>query len=238
MSNKGKGKIAYTLHAIYILPMLFLCLLIILIANNRIHHLMHKEVENSLKNVSGNIVRMLDMAYPGDYHIRGDLALSLFKGEQDLTLQSRLLDDIHSDTGLDITLFYQDTRILTTIKDKDGKRIIGTPAPEQVNRDVLTDGNACFYENAIIYGETFFSYYTPLYNGDGSIAGMLFVGKSTRQITEDINRCIIPLVAAVIVAVTLITAFTVLFSRGFVADLHKIRTFLREVSAGEMTAKL
>lgn len=238
MSNKGKGKIAYALHTIYILPMLLLCLLIILIANNRINELMHKEVESSLKSASGNIVRMLDMAYPGDYHLRGDLALSLYKGEQDLTLQSGLLDDIRSDTGLDITLFYQDTRILTTIKDKDGERIIGTPAPEQVTRDVLTEGNACFYENAIIYGDTFFSYYTPLYNGDGSIVGMLFVGKSTKQITADINYCIVPLVAAVIIAVTLITILTILFTKGFVSDLQKIRSFLQEVSAGEMTAKL
>ncbi|MBQ7926891.1 MAG: diguanylate cyclase [Lachnospiraceae bacterium] len=238
MSHKGKGKIAYALHTIYILPMLFLCMLIILIAHNRIHGLMQKEVESSLKNVSGNIIRMLDMAYPGDYHLRGDLALSLYKGDHDLTLQGQLLDSIRSDTGLDVTLFYQDTRILTTITDKEGERIIGTPAPNQVLQDVLTEGKACFYENAIIYGDTFFSYYTPLYNGDGSIVGMLFVGKSTGQITEDVSHCIIPLVAAVIIAFTIITALTVLFSSGFVNDLHKIRTFLRQVSDGDMSAKL
>lgn len=238
MSTKGKGKLAYALHAINILPMLLLCMLITLIASNSVSQAMHKEVHESLADVASNVVRILNTAYPGDYRLEGDLALSLYKGQHDLTLNTKLLDDIKADTGLEFTLFYQDTRILTTIKNEEGDRIIGTAAPDMVLEEVLEGGEAQFYDNAIIYSNSFFSYYTPLKNSDGSVVGMLFVGKPTNEVAAAVQQCIIPLVAAVIIVVMIITIFTFLFTKGFVADLLKVRNFLKEVSSGEMNAKL
>ncbi len=238
MKSDGKGKIAYTLHVINILPMIFLCILIIALTEHSVGSAMHKEVEKSLKSISGNIIQMLDIAYPGDYTLKGEVSYSIYKGDHDLTNDYAIVDTIKSNTGLDVTLFYQDTRILSTIRNNNGERIRGSAAPATVIQDVLINGKSCFYNNTIIYGNSFFSYYTPLYNSDGSIAGLLFVGKPTAEVNAAIQQCAIPLIIAVVAVILVITLFTLIFTRKFVSDLLKIRLFLLDVSSGEMNAVL
>ncbi|MBR6627986.1 MAG: diguanylate cyclase [Lachnospiraceae bacterium] len=238
MKNKSRGKIAYTLHAIYTLPMIFLCVLIIILTEYSVGSAMKKEVEKSLRSVSGNITQMLDLAYPGDYRLEGDTAYSIYKGDHNLTSDSALVDQIKDNTGLDVTLFYQDTRILSTIRDKNGQRLIGSAAPAMVLENVLKGRTATFYDDTIIFGTHYFAYYTPLLNEDGSVAGMLFVGKPSDDVNAAVQQCVIPLLAAVLLVILIITVSILIFTSKFVTDLLRIRVFLSEVSSGEMTAVL
>lgn len=199
---------------------------------------MYTEVEDDLHNVAVSLKTTLDILYPGDYRLEGEMSYRLYKGDQDLTGDYALIDQIREQTGLDITLFYQDTRILTTVTDKNGQRIIGTGAPEEVIKNVLTANEARFYNNTQIYGTSYFSYYMPLCNQDGSVVGMLFVGKPSANVDAAIQDAIYPLIVADI-ALALITAvFIFLYTKKFASNLLQIHRFLKEVSSGNMNAKL
>lgn len=87
---------------------------------------------------------LLNAAYPGDYRLEGDVAYLLYKGDVDITREYSLFDQFKEDTGLDITLFYQDTRVLTTLYNAQGDRIVGSGAPDVVIRDVLNTGEDHF----------------------------------------------------------------------------------------------
>lgn len=238
MGTKGKGKIAYVLQSISIIPLLVLGIVILLLGTQIFTNAMYKQVETDMRNVCRNLATTLDALYPGDYELAGEESYRLYKGSHDLTNDYALIDRIKQNTDLDITLFYQNTRILTTIIDSDGARIVGSGAPATVMEDVFETGEAKFYTNVLIYNTTYFSYYTPLTNSDGTVTGMLFVGKPTSDVDASVQASIYPLVIADIIFMVLVSLFSFLYTRGFTSSLMQIHSFLKEVSAGNLNASL
>lgn len=237
-STHKTGKMAHVLLAINIIPLFFFGVAVLFLATGLFTKAMYTEVETELRSAANNVAYMLDLAFPGDYELMGASSLRLYKGEYDLTTQQQIVDQIQEDTGLDVTLFYKDTRILTTIRNTDGTRIIGTAAPSIVLKDVLNTGSPRFYANTRIYGTEYFCYYSPLRNTDGTIAGMLFVGKPSSRVDEAIRRASYPLVAAVLLVAALITFCLFLYTRKFDVVLQEIRSFLSNISTENLTAEL
>ena len=238
MKSTGKGKISYVLQAITILPLLLFGLIIMGVGTHWFTKSMYSEVEIELNNVSSNIVTMFDMLYPGNYQLVAEPDLRLYKGEHDLTTDYYLIDRIKEDTGMEITLFYQDIRILTTISDGEGLRIIGSAAPSEVVEEVLGNGNPKFYKKTLIFGSGYFSYYIPLRNQDNAVVGMLFVGKPTAEVDAFVRRSLYPLLIAGVILVILTSLLTFLYTKKFAAVLLQIHSFLKEVSTGNLNAKL
>lgn len=238
MSTKYKGKIPIILQALSIIPLLFLGIMLMLLASHQFTRAMYEQVQEELQNVARNVNTLFESVYPGDYRLTGEDAYELYKGEHNITFDYSLIDYVKKDTGLDITLFYQDTRILTTIYNTSDTRIIGSGAPSVIIDDVLNGGEAHFYTNTIINNSDYFSYYMPLHNSDGSIVGMLFVGKPSGKVNEAINRSIYPLIIADILVMLIIAAGISAYTKKFSAALLKIHSFLSDVSTGNLSALL
>ena len=100
--------------------------------------------------------------YDGDWTLDGE---NLYKGgiEVQDELQEQL-DILHERTKLDYALFYGDTRRMTTLIDKQGKRMVGTAVTTANVLDVLDSGNDCYSNNLNIGGKPYYGYYTPLKN--------------------------------------------------------------------------
>ena len=238
MESKRKGKISHTLQPITIIPLIILGLLIVVLGSHFFTQDMHNEVALELKYVSANTITLLDAVYPGDYELRGDHALQLYKGETDITSDYALIDKIKTDTGLDITIFYQDTRIQTTVRDSNGQRIIGNAAADTILNDVLYGGEAKFYNNALVGSSTYFSYYVPLNNSDGSTIGMLFVGKPRTEVDKAVQQTLYPLILAVMITTIVMSFCIARYTKQLVAVLLKIRNYVTTVSAGNLDATL
>ena len=239
MRTKGKGKIAYILQSVSIIPLLVFGIVVLLLGTQIFTNAMYDEVETELRNVCRNLTTTIDALYPGDYELVEDgNGYRLYKGSYDLTNDHTLIDRIKQNTDLDITLFYQDTRILTTILNKDGERIVGTGASSTVMEDVFETGEAKFYTNVLVFSTTYFSYYAPLTNSDGAVAGMLFVGKPTAEVDASVRDSIYPLVIADLIFMIVVSFFIFLYTRGFTSSLLQIHRFLKEVSSGNLNASL
>lgn len=238
MRESGKGKIVYILQAINIIPLLIFGFLIMLLGTKLFTMSMHSEVEQDLRNVSCSLVTMLNALYPGDYRLEGEMPYRLYKGDQDLTEEYTLIDQIREQTGLDITLFYHDTRILTTVTDRNGQRIVGTGAPDDVMQRVFEANEACFYTKVMIYGTSYFAYYSPIHNQDGSVVGILFVGKPSAKVEAAIQSAIYPLIAVDAILALIVAVFIFRYTKKFASSVLKIHDFLKEVSSGNMNAKL
>lgn len=237
-NTKEKGKIAHTLLIINTIPLIFLGLLTVLLSYHWFSMAMLGEVETELSSAAANIEHMLEVAYPGDYVLKGEIAYRLYKGEHDLTNDYSLVEQIKEDTGFEVTLFYQDTRILTTIRNSDGVRIVGTGAPEVVKESVLQKGEPHFYDNTFIGGTGYFCYYAPLYNSDGSIVGMIFLGKPRKNVDAAIYKAVYPLLFVDLLAALIIAVINFRYNKKFVSALLKIHSFLSEVSKGNLSASL
>lgn len=238
METKNRGKILYALQAMNIIPLLFFGVIILLLGTHWFTQAMHAEIEIELSNASSSLITLYDALYPGDYQLVGDNSYRLYKGDVNLTNDYSLIDRISEDTGLEITLFYQDTRILTTITGTDGSRIIGSGAPTVVIEDVLNTGTPHFYSKTIIYGTSYFSYYVPLLNQDHSVVGMLCVSKPSAKVDAAIQKSIQPLVLADILLVVAVTFLTFFYTKRFASALLHIHSFLKEVSTGDLNVRL
>lgn len=236
--KRSGGKISYTLQAIGLIPLLALGIMMLFFTSQWFTKTMYQEVERELYDATKSATTLLNAAYPGDYRLEGDVAYLLYKGDVDITREYSLFDQFKEDTGLDITLFYQDTRILTTLYNAQGDRIVGSGAPDVVIRDVLNTGEDHFYINTLINGKTYFSYYSPVRNQDGSIVGMLFIGKSSAAVSQSIQRYVYPLTWLIIGFVALVAVCIYFYTRRFVAVLLHIHSFLSEVASGNLNATL
>ena len=90
------------------------------------------------------------------------------------------MDLIKNNTGVDATLFYQDKRILTTIRQEDGKRVVDTIAPDEVIETVLNNDKEFFSDSVVINDSSYFGFYMPVKNTDQHVVGMLFMGPLVR----------------------------------------------------------
>ena len=135
--------------------------------------------------------------YDGDWTLDGE---NLYKGgiEVQDELQEQL-DILHERTKLDYALFYGDTRRMTTLIDKQGKRMVGTAVTTANVLDVLDSGNDCYSNNLNIGGKPYYGYYTPLKNPDGSIVGMVFTGRPAADVKDDIGDLVKKIVIAIVI---------------------------------------
>ena len=83
-------------------------------------------------------------------------------------------------TGVDLTLFKENIRFMTTILDSNGKRIEGTAASDAVWRAVSA-GNDYYSDQVKINGLDYHVYYMPIKYAN-KIYGMAFSGKPATQI--------------------------------------------------------
>lgn len=241
MKSQNKGKIYYSMQAISLLPLLLFGLVIIFSSTYFFSQAMHKEVAAEMEIAANLCNSLLDSAFPGDYQLierpqNNKTAYSLYKGDTDITTEYALLDNIKAQTDMDVTLFYEDTRILTTITNWDGNRIVGTGAPETVISDVLETGTAKFYNKVIINQAPYFAYYMPLTNNDGSTVGMLFIGKPTESVNAMITHSVMPIILIGIISLILTGLVSIYYAKQIIAALHKLKDFFTKVSSGNLNA--
>lgn len=237
-SERKKGHLYRSLQSISVVPLLVLALIITIFSYYSVRKAMHAEVHIELRNTADSVIMIYDLLYPGDYHLEDGDSSDLFKGTQLLTSDYSIIDRLKSDTQTEITIFYQDTRILTTICTSEGVRITGTEANTLVTQEVLLSGQPHFYTNTEIHNQQYFAYYTPLRNSDGSIVGMVYAGKPCTEVDAAVRRAVLPIILIAIFSMIVVSLIVSSYTRKLTNTLQKIRSFLSEVSAGNLWEEL
>mgnify|MGYP006280716275 FL=1 len=90
-------------------------------------------------------------------------------------LQRLFYDQSSTEAAGTASVFLDNVRISTNVKDHTGRRAIGTLLSTPVEQTVLRDGDE--YEGtAFVVDREYFTGYHPIYDVFGSIAGILYVG--------------------------------------------------------------
>ena len=129
------------------------------------------------------------------------------------------IDTMHS-TGVDLTLFRDNIRFMTTILDASGKRIEGTPASNSVWQAV-SQGKDYYSDNVQINGLDYHVYYMPIKYAD-KVYGMAFSGKPASDIHAAQRRIykVIFMISALLVAV--FAVITLIIARKVANPLKEI----------------
>lgn len=199
-----------------------------------------EEVKENLGNVLDTTMVALDEMYPGDYNIvsMADGTSRLYKGESDITSNYEYIDLIKEKTGIEITLFYKDLRVLTTLRTNTGDRIVGTYANGDISSEVIRNGNSSFYSNIDIYGQNFYSLYKPIKNVDGSIVGMMFAGKPSAVVKNSIMKGSLMIFAVSLIMVMFAGIISKELSEDIIKSVTTVKNYLDAIAKGNLWVNL
>lgn len=243
MKKAQKGKIYYSMQLISLLPIIIFGILILAFGTISFTKTMTQEVFGHLDTSAHLFIALLDSNYPGDYVLRdkevnGQTVYSLYKGDMDITTKFELVDHFKEDTGMDITIFYKDTRILTTVLDWNNKRIVGTGAPDHIMAEVQETNQVQFYNNALVNSEKYFACYHPLTNEDGSVVGMIFVGKPVKDVKTRIDGSLNPIIIFGLISLVIASIISYSYAKNYITVLQKLKTFFKKTATGNLNVKM
>lgn len=195
--NIKKKILAITISPVLILGIVSMFFIVTMVKNS-----MLDEIEDALKGTAAATLAAYDQN-TGDYlqSTNGDI----WKGSYNISKSESLVDRIKSNTGMDVTFFYGDKRIMTSAVDDNGDRILGSTAGEKIVEKVLNGGEEYFSHAVSIDGTLNYGYFMPVYQNDtdNQIIGMVFVGTNKQEKDAVINR-IIPSIATAVGVIMLI----------------------------------
>ena len=116
------------------------------------------------------------------------------------------IDVIYNTSGVNLTLFKDNVRFMTSLRNGDDSRNEGTTASDAVWAAVK-NGNDYESDDVVINKVDYYVYYMPMYDSEHNVVGMAFAGKPTTQIDAAINTIIRN---TIIIAIILEVIFVVL----------------------------
>ena len=216
----------------------FTALVMILISRSQLSSTYESLIEEELKVACVELDSKLSLEYDGDWALTPDGEME--KGGYVVqTEYMKEMDDIHKKTGLEYTLFYGDTRIITTIEKSDGSgRLVGTKATDAVIAQTLKGGQDYLGTNVVINNRPYFAYYIPLKNSDGSIVGMCFAGRLAEDVSAGISKAVMMCLVSGIVIIVLVAVFGFFLNKVLSAQMHKVADSLEQLADGDLSVEV
>lgn len=216
---------------IVLIPLVVLVVFAILairsVGINTAKNLVEHELNLSLYSLDQtlNTVSQEDFSYQND---------CLYKGEVNLSDDLHMIDDFKKNTGVEVTIFWGDTRVATSITDTSGNRIVGTKARDDVYQEVMT-GKQYFGSGIIINGEKYYGAYKPIYiSTQDAPVGMLFAGIKESVAREVYNHKVVANLIFMSILVVVIGIIVAVFVLRLVKTIGRVVNNLDKVADGEL----
>lgn len=229
-------KLQYKMLILAIIPVLVMGIVAILISNTVVKNKLLDDAKQKLKATSNAVLAAYDQN-AGDYFVNatGDV----WKGAYNVSLSTPFIDDIAAKTGIEVTFFYNDTRLVTSLKDADGKRILGSKAGDFLVENVLQDGNEVFTNRVLVDGTFYFGYYVPVHqNNSDEIIGMVFAGMPVKEIYASLNLITMIFTVAIVVILVIAVIGCLLVSRGIAKSIRNSMDVVKQISEGNLNVEI
>lgn len=177
------------------------------------------------------------MMWDGDWEYDGT---TLTKGGEEVYEEYlTTMEKLKAETGLEYTIFYNDTRVCTTLKKAGGgEYLLNTQAKPEVVDAVVGRGEYAYKPGIEIEGSKYYGYYSPMSNTDGSNVGMMFVGRPADTITKAITRITVTLVIIALLILIALIAIGVIAASKASKAMNMISEGIAEISSGDLTVEI
>ncbi len=162
-----------------------------------------------------------------------------YKGKRNISDNTQFFDNFSHEVDLQVTVFYDNVRVATSLVDAQGNRLVGTEADPVIYDLVVKQGQDYYSDHVEISGKTYYAMYCPLYqyNSD-EIIGMTFVGLEKSNINAIYSSnfmksagILIAIFAIGIVATTVSVSVVIKAIKGVIVQLN-------QVADGELNVKV
>ena len=231
--KNSSSRLRIKIMLVALFPMILMAVIVGITATRNMREGMKQEMMYALETEAHSLEQLYNAVNDDAYSVSGD---KLMKGSFNVTDETDFLDSLVEGTEMQVTLFYGDTRMATTLKDQSGKRLTGTKADESVARAVTQDGRTVEDYNITIDGEKYYACYPPLKGSGDKVIGMTFAGKPVKQVEALISQRTreIIIVETVMVLITLVVIF--ILTRSIQTGLQAAEKAVHSLSNGDLTA--
>lgn len=236
MNNKFRLTLKKKILALTIFPVFLLGAIVIIMSVTIVKNSMVKEIREALQSAATATFAAYDQN-PGDYMQASNG--NIWKGSYNISKSENLVDSISQKTGMEVTFFYGDSRIMTSAKDKDGKRILASKAGEKVKDTVLGDGMEYFSNSVSIDGVMYYGYYVPVFqSGVEKPVGMVFVGADKANKDAVVNKIVNIIIIIVCIVMACCIFVVIVFSNSITASMKKGIEAVQQVATGNLGVKI
>ena len=229
-------KLQYKMLILAVIPVLIMGIVAVFISNTVVKNKMLDDAKQKLRATSNAVLAAYDQN-TGDYFVNatGDV----WKGAYNVSLSTPFIDDIAKKTGMEVTFFYKDTRLVTSLKDADGNRILGSKAGDFLVENVLQDGNEVFTNRVLVDGTFYFGYYVPVYqNNSDEIIGMVFAGMPVKEIYTSLNLITMIFTAAIVIILLIAIPGCMYVSKGIAKSIQGSMDVVKQISEGNLDVEI
>ena len=229
MDKKGLG-LMFELLCIVLVPVVFVggfCLLSLRNVGNRTST---KVMLHELEAMEYSVESSLKLRDAGDYSLKDG---ELYKGEFNISRNTQIFDELTGYTDVDISIYYGDTAIFSTIKDGSGKTIAGGKIDDTAY-SAAKSGNVFFRSSMNIGGTNYFAWYSPIKNSDGSFVGVIGVAINSETATSEYQNIIRHNIIFMIVLLLIIIVVAALLITRMLRGIKTAISNLDEVAEGNL----
>lgn len=214
-------------------PVFMLGVISIFFISTQVRKAVTSEIEEALKGTAAATLAAYDQN-AGDYiqSTNGDI----WKGSYNISKSESLVDKIKSNSGMDVTFFYGDERIMTSAKDANGDRVLGSRAGDKIVEKVLKGGEEYFSSAVSIEGELNYGYFMPVHqnNSDNQIIGMIFVGTNLKEKEAVVKRILSSISSSVIVVMLICIAVGIKLAGSMSRNIKKSIQMVGRLAEGNL----
>ena len=227
-----KFKISFKITLLVLLPMILICSVAMVRYGQDQKSTAYDLIEEKLEIVVWNVDTIFDTLTDGDYSYDGS---QFKKGTMVLNDQLSLIDDIKERSRIEVTLFWGNERVLTTITDDSGNRAINTTLDSDFAQDILSGKSESHYtKDVVIAGNDYCGYYIPLTQSNGDIVGLIFAGRNKTEIDKSVRDNQTNLFIIMSIALALAGICAILYAQSIIGALRKSVHNLNRVAHGEL----
>lgn len=234
--RKASFGMALQLCMLAVLPLVVVASIISVVATGALRNGMQSEVLSGLRDLSESVAAAYEIVDSGSWHLEED---GLYKGETSLSADMALFDKFVANSDVDITIFYGDTRQVTSLLDHNtGERIIGTQASAEIIQTVLNQGKDYESTDVKVNGESYYVYYIPLRDAaTGQIIGMVFAGRPSADVEGYINSRLSVIIGVTVVLILASTVLCILVGGRIAGGIKAAEKIIQSLEIGDLTVR-
>ena len=232
-ARERKGKLVQKLIIAAVAAIVGVSIVLVIISALSINNTYDEMVQEELLLAVEQLNSEMSNVWDGEWEYTDGV---LTKGGENVMAEyEEIMDELRASTGVEYSLFYGKERVITTLKDSSGAKAVGYNISDKVASTVLTNGQT-YYAKMVPAGATgsYFSYYMPLKNDDGTIVGMVYSGRESDSVEAKIRGITIQMVLLSLLIAIGVSIVGILVANKSSGKMRAIAEELGNLSKGEL----
>lgn len=209
------------------LPLIVFVIISLALSITQFRSAIYEEKEGNLRSTAMAALTFYTGRGYGDYSRRPDG--NIWRGMNfNLSEETAIVDDLKEETGSDITVFFGEEVVMTSLQDHEN-RVMNLKMDPRILEHVIKNGDQIWFKDININGEASMAYAIPIQQeSDGSVVGALVASQSARGFHAIIRKYVLTTLAVVAGVLLLIGIFVWRHADWFAQKFSEVRDKSRQ----------